>query len=330
MRYETAGDPMTNLRWTRKTIGKITKEINATGINIGDTTVANILKDLDYSLKSNVKKISNGGKNVSPENQAKRDVQYHYIKSMISSSGAEGIPMISCDTKKKEVVGNFKNNGTRLKKQADLVNDHDFLSYALGKAAPYGIYDIINNNGHVYVGKHSLVDKKILSGDTPEFAVECIEKWWITYGLTKYKGNKKLLIFVDAGGSNGYRNSMWKEKLQEILCNKHGLEVTVCHYPPGASKWNLIEHRLFSEISKNWKGVPLKDYETILKYIMTTTTSTGLTVDATIVDKIYEKGLKATPEQVAQLNIERHETNANWNYTIRPNGIKSLVKKSAA
>jgi len=328
MEYETGGDPMTKLKWTRKTVGKITKELIAEGIQVKETTVAKILKELDYSLKTNIKKISNGGKEVSKESYKKRDDQFNYIETIRKQFEKEGNPMISCDTKKKELIGNFKNDGTRLMKSADLVNDHDFLTYALGKAAPYGIYDFLKNSGLVCLGKFPKVKNEILSGDTPEFAVECLETWWVTQGKSIYKNNKKILILVDAGGSNGYRNSMWKVKIQEILCNKHGLEVTVCHYPPGASKWNLIEHRMFSEISKNWKGVPLKSYEMILKYIQTTKTIKGLNVNAILVDKVYAKGLKARPDQMNELNIKNHSINEKWNYTISPN--LSISNKSTA
>ena len=202
-------------------------------------------------------------------------------------------PAISVDTKKKEPIGNFKNPGTRYKREADLTNDHDFLTYALGIAAPYGVYDRHKNIGFVSIGMFLKKNKQIISGDTPEFAVESIERWWINEGILTYHNNDELLILADAGGSNGYRPHMWKVKLQEIFCDKYKFKVTVCHYPPGASKWNVIEHRLFSEISKNWRGTPLTDYETVYKYILRTKTKTGLKVNAELVNKIYEKGLKA-------------------------------------
>ena len=199
-------------------------------------------------------------------------------------------PAISVDTKKKEPIGNFKNPGTRYKREADLTNDHDFLTYALGIAAPYGVYDRHKNIGFVSIGMFLKKNKQIISGDTPEFAVESIERWWINEGILTYHNNDELLILADAGGSNGYRPHMWKVKLQEIFCDKYKFKVTVCHYPPGASKWNVIEHRLFSEISKNWRGTPLTDYETVYKYILRTKTKTGLKVNAELVNKIYEKG----------------------------------------
>ncbi|MBA7548780.1 ISAzo13 family transposase ISArch16 [subsurface metagenome] len=319
MEYETAGDPISGLKWTHKTTEKIADELSLEGINICAVTVGRILKNLDYSLKSNSKKISNGGKKLTPEAVEKRNTQFEYIKAMLKKFDTENCPRISSDTKKKELVGNFKNPGTRYKKIADLVNDHDFLTYCIGKAALYGIYDLFNNDGFVVVG-HFMKEEKtssFLSADTPEFAVEAIESWWLTKGIKQYSKNK-LLILVDGGGSNGHRCHMWKIKIQDILCNKHNLEVTVCHYPPGASKWNLIEHRLFSEISKNWKGTPLIDFETVLKYTKTTKTKNGLTVDAVLTNKEYQKGIKANREDITSLNLKKHKINGSWNYTICP------------
>ena len=319
MEYETAGDPITGLRWTCRTTEKIAMELIAEGIDICAVTVGKILKNLNYSLKVNSKKIANGGKQLTPEERQKRNSQFEYIKFMRTENRVENNPEISCDTKKKELIGNFKNSGTRYKKYADLVYDHDFLTYCTGKAALYGIYDSLKNDGFVVIGKFLKEEKKnaFLSADTPEFAVEAIELWWLEKGIKQYSGDK-LLILVDGGGSNGHRCHMWKVKIQEILCNKHNLEVTVCHYPPGASKWNPIEHRLFSEISKNWKGTPLVDYETVYHYTKTTTTKTGLTVDAIMIDKQYKTGIKAEKKDIDNLNILRHEINSSWNYTIFP------------
>lgn len=309
---------MRSLLWTRKTVAKITAELNKDGIMVGETTVASILKDLDYSLKTNVKSISNGGKTKSKSEQIKRDSQFEYINNKRLEFEKAGNPILSCDTKKKEMIGNFKNEGTRLKFLADLVNDHDFLSYALGKANPYGIYDVLNNLGFVVIGKSLRIKSELLSADTPEFAVESLEQWWITIGQKAYKKKKQLLLLVDAGGSNGYRSTMWKINLQKILADRYGLTITVCHYPPGASKWNPIEHMLFSQISNNWKGTPLIDYETIEKYIQTTTTKTGLSVDSVTIGKIYEKGIKGTPYEMNALNIQFSSINKLWGYTISP------------
>ena len=320
MEYETAGDPISGLKWTHKTTGKIADELNLEGINISAMTVGRILRKLNYSLKSNSKKVSNGGKKLTLEGLIKRDSQFEYIKIVLRKFESENCPAISSDTKKKELIGNFKNSGTRYKKMSDLVNDHDFVTYCIGKAALYGIYNVFNNDGFVVVGQFLKEEKKgsFLSADTPEFAVEAIESWWVEKGVEEEYSKNKLLILVDGGGSNGYRCHMWKIKIQEILCNKHHLEVTVCHYPPGASKWNPIEHRLFSEISKNWKGTPLINFETVLKYTKTTKTKSGLTVDAILEKKQYKKGIKADKKEIANLNLKKHEINNSWNYTIFP------------
>ncbi|MEA1973468.1 MAG: ISAzo13 family transposase [Candidatus Cloacimonadota bacterium] len=319
LKYETAGDPITGLKWTRKTTEKISQELCISGIYVSSVTVGKIIKNLGFSLKLNVKKLSSGGKKKTPEEEKKRDAQFNYIACKRKDFKENGYVTISCDTKKKEVIGNFKNPGTRYKKKADLVNDHDFISYCDGKAAPYGIYDCQKNEGFVAVGEFMKEPKKsrFLSADTPEFAVESIEQWWLQVGINMYK-YKKILILVDAGGSNGYRNKMWKVFIQKILCDRHGLEVTVCHYPPGASKWNPIEHRLFSEISKNWRGTPLINFETVINYIQTTKTKTGLKVKAIPMKKQYIKGIKATQENYNALRLVNHDINKLWNYTIHP------------
>lgn len=318
MKDETAGDPITGLKWTRKTTQKIADELSVLEITVSRVTVGKILKQMDYSLKTNRKTISNGGKKATKEERKKRDDQFEYINKMREKFRKMNMPTISTDTKKKELIGNFKNPGTRYKRGEDLVNDHDFLTHALGKAALYGIYDPEKNKGFVSIGMFVRDGNRIKSGDTPEFAVESIERWWLSEGLRQYSNVNEMLILADAGGSNGYRPHMWKIKLQELLCNKHGIKVSVCHYPPGASKWNLIEHKLFSEISKNWQGKPLTDYETVLKYIMTTKTKTGLSVNAVLVDKHYQKGLSVSEDDLRKLNMERHEVNPLWNYTLYP------------
>jgi hypothetical protein len=318
MEDETAGDPMTGLKWTRKTTEKISKELTSIDIKVSKTTVGKILKKLGFSLKSNVKKISNGGKSVTKKEQAKRDKQFQYIKKISKEFCKNNRPVMSGDMKKKELIGNFKNPGTRLKRGADLTNDHDFLTYAIGKAALYGIYDEQRNSGFVSIGMFLKEGKSFSSSDTPEFAVEAFERWWLNEGAKTYSGATKILIKADSGGSNSYRFHMWKVKLQQILCNRHGLEVTVCHFPTGASKWNLVDHRLFSEITKNWRGTPLIDYETVFKYTQSTKTDTGLRVKAVLVSKKYKKGLKASNEDLKNLNIRRHEVNPEWNYTLYP------------
>ncbi len=319
MRYETAGEPTSNLKWTKKTTQKIADELAELDIKVSKTTVGKILKNLGFSLKTNLKNIANGGKVLTKEKREKRNQQFEYIQETRSEFNKLANPAISVDTKKKEPVGNFKNPGTRYKREADLTNDHDFLTYAKGKAALYGVYDEQENRGFVSIGMFSKEGKGFSSSDTPEFAVESIERWWIHEGSKTYHNTNKILIEADAGGSNGYRPHMWKVKLQELLCDRHGLEVTVCHYPPGASKWNLIEHRLFSEITKNWQATPLKDYETVLKYTKSTKTTTGLRVNAMLVDKKYKKNIKASKDDLKKLNIKPHEVNPSWNYTLYPN-----------
>jgi len=249
-----------------------------------------------------------------------QDEPFNYIAKTRIAFLNNGLSVISVDTKKKELIGNFKNPGTRYKKESDLVNDPDFAQYALGKAFPYGIYDEDRYEGFVYVGQSPWDRKKKMftSHDTPEFAVETIERGWIDYGKKRYAGAKKILILADAGGSNGYRSYMWKFKLNEIMSKKHHIQVTVCHYPPGESKWNPIEHRLFSEISKNWRGVPLKSFETVLNYLRRTKTKTGMVVKARLITKIYESGKSVPKETFKKINITKHDVLPNWNDTISP------------
>lgn len=319
MAYEIAGDPMSSLKWTRKTTEKIATELEFMSIFVSKTTVARLLRQMDFSLKSNSKKISNGGKHVSTEEQKKRNKQFKYLERKRREYEKKGDPVISVDTKKKELIGNFKNSGTRLKRQADLTNDHDYLSYALGKAALYGIYDTVKNNAYVRIGKFLREGNSFSSSDTPQFAVESIAEWWTKNGNLAYPHSTKLLILADAGGSNGYKPHMWKVNIQKILCDQLGLEVTVLHFPPGASKWNPIERRLFSFISNNWKGTPLKTYETVLKYVRSTTTKVGLTVKARLVSKKYISGIKATENDLNSLRIKANRSNPMWNYTLVSN-----------
>ena len=311
---------MGSLKWTRKTTQKIAEELKSVRVEVSKTTVGNILKKLGYSLKTNIKNISSGGKSLTKDEREKRNSQFIYINVTRARFNKKNNPSLSVDTKKKEMIGNFKNPGTRYKRQADLTNDHDFLTYAEGKAALYGVYDQKENKGFVSIGMFLKEGKTISSGDTPEFAVESIERWWRYQGCESYKNSNEILILADSGGSNGHLSHMWKVKLQEILCEKYGFKVTVCHYPPGASKWNPIEHRLFSEISKNWRGTPLVDYETVYKYTASTKTTTGLETNAIMVGKQYQKGLKASKEDIKKLNIKRHELNPSWNYTLSPRG----------
>jgi hypothetical protein len=318
MEYETAGDPMSDLKWTRKSLQKISEQLARINIHVSKTTVGQILKKLGFSLKSNGKKVSHGGKPRTKSQHKDRDGQFEYIHQMRDTFYRKGCPVLSVDSKKKELIGNFKNPGTRYKRTEDLTNDHDYLTYALGKAALYGVLDSARNRSFVSIGQFLREGNTLTSSDTPEFAVESIGRWRTYDGKFAYPDLKELLILADAGGSNGYRPWMWKVRLQERLCNKYRLKVTVCHYPPGTSKWNPIEHRVFSQITKNWAGTPLIDYETVLKYTKSTTTTTGLKVNAKLVKKQYEQGVKASAAQIDSLNIRNHKVNPEWNYTISP------------
>lgn len=302
MDYETAGDPISGLKWTRKTTEKIAIELKRLGIDISRNTVGRLLKELGYSLRVNHKKLSSGS---GPE----RNEQFQYIGELRDRFSRKGLPIISVDTKKKELVGNFKNNGAAWNKKPFAVNDHDFRTLAEGIAIPYGIYDIQANRGSVFVGT---------SSETSELAVSSVEKWWRYDGMRRYDGPPELLVLADSGGSNGYRRRAWKYNLQKRLCDRHGIKVTVCHYPPGASKWNPIEHRLFSEISKNWAGRPLDSYDTILNYIGTTWTKTGLRVKAYFDTKDYPIKVKISTLQMKQIHLDKHDTLPHLNYTIAP------------
>lgn len=307
MKYDTAGDPISGLKWTRKTTRKIAKELKAININVSGKTVARILKNMGYSLRVNQKSIESGGKN--PVDPKDRNKQFEHIEKQRKRYAKNGNPVISVDTKKKELIGNFKNQGRSWEKSPIPVNDHDFPSDALGKAIPYGIYDTQNNRGTIFLGT---------SHDTPAFAVDSVESWWEREGKKRYPNADRLLILADSGGSNSSRSRVWKYRLQRNLCDRHGLTVRICHYPPGTSKWNPIEHRLFSEISKNWSGKPLTRYETVLKYIRTTKTSSGLNVKAHYVRKKYKTGERVSNKEMKQINLEKESTLPNWNYTLTP------------
>jgi DDE family transposase len=302
MEHDTAGDPMTGMKWTRRTTEKIAAELRACGIDVCANTVAKLLKGLEYRLRVNHKKLSRGS-------QADRDVQFNYIGCQREAFARRGLPILSVDSKKRELVGNFKNSGRTWSREPTLVNDHDFRSDAKGIALPYGVYDVSANHGFVFVGT---------SHDTPAFAVDNLARWWTYQGRRRYPEAKELLVLADSGGSNGARTRAWKHSLQERLSDRHGLTVTVCHYPAGASKWNPIEHRMFSEISKNWAGKPLDSYETILNYVRTTHTSTGLRVNAYLVETDYPTGVKISDQAMAQLRLRPHDTQPIRNYTLSP------------
>ena len=300
---ESRGDPMSPLRWTLKSTRVLATELNAQGHPVGRTVVGEILHALGYSLQS-TRKTREGSKNVD------RNAQFEYINAQAMAFLKGKRPVISVDTKKKEKVGDFENRGREWhpRGRAPEVRVHDFIDKELGKVAPYGVYDLANNVGWVSVG---------VSHDTTEFAVRTIARWWRRLGRRRFSGARSLLITADGGGSNGTRVRLWKWELQKFV-NRTGLAVTVCHFPPGTSKWNKIEHRLFSFITKNWRGKPLDSHATIVKLIGSTTTATGLKVYCELDDHEYEKGVQVSDEQMSQLNIKRHEFHGEWNYTLRP------------
>jgi hypothetical protein len=299
---ETAGEPNSGQKWMRSSLRQLSRRLAQIGHPASPPTVSRLLKKLDYSLKANVKK--EAGKD-----HPDRDEQFGYIQTQKQSFQDAGLPIISVDTKKKELIGNFKNAGQVWCKEAEVVNVHDFPQDAVGRAVPYGIYELISNRGSVYVGA---------SADTPQFAVDVITRWWQDEGKASYPHADQLLILADSGGSNSYRSRVWKRQIQDQLSDRFGLKVTVCHYPTGCSRWNPIEYRFFSHISLNWMGKPLRTFGTMLAYIRGTTTTTGLTVKASLVEGVYEKGQRVSDAEMETLNLERHETCPNWNYTLRP------------
>ena len=292
-------------KWVRLSLGQLSRELGKAGHAASPTTVRRLLDANRYALRANMKSQEPGS------NHPDRNTQFEHIAQRKEEFQAAGLPVISVDTKKKELIGNFKNAGRVWCKAAEQVNGHDFPSQSEGHAVPYGIYDLSRNCGSVCVGR---------SADTPEFAVDAIVQWWAMEGKAAYPKADRLLILADAGGSNGARPRLWKKQLQKQLADHLGLTVTVCHYPTGCSKYNPIEHRLFSYISINWAGKPLRTFDTVLNYIRDTTTTTGLKVKAFFNEKIYQKGLKVTDAEMKALNLKRSEVCPQWNYTIRPLG----------
>ena len=259
---------------------KIAAELGSIGIVVNAKTVGRLLVKMGFTLKTCRKNIE-AGRKYQPGHRERRDQQFRKVKQLRKKFERLGLPVVSVDSKKKEKVGNFKNEGKTWRREAKEVFDHDFPSDAEGKAIPYGIYDTQKNKALVVVGT---------SSETPAFATDAIEMWWRLHGRREYKSAKRIMILADCGGGNGYRSTIWKRDVQTKLCNRHGLTVTISHYPPGASKWNPIEHRLFSQISKSWAGVPLASNEVVLKYISSTTTKTGLKVKVILSKKNYPKG----------------------------------------
>ena len=298
---------MHGLKWTRKTTRNIARQLRKLDIPISASTVGRLLKDMGFSLRVNQKTLESGNKN--PPLRRVRNRQFRYINNKREEFASRQIPILSVDTKKKEMVGNFKNNGVSWEKEPYRVKDHDFRSDAKGMAIPYGIFDTQTNQGFVVVGT---------SHETPAFGVDAIVLWWKSYGTTLYSRTDQLLILADCGGANSARARAWKYHLQHQLCDPYQLTVTVCHYPPGASKWNPIEHQLFSPISFNWAGKPLESYETVVKYIETTKNSSGLRIRARLIHKNYETGERISQKQMDQLALTRHIILPSWNYTLAP------------
>jgi hypothetical protein len=300
---DSRGDPQSPLRWTCKSTRRLAQELTAQGHPVGPTTVRHLLKEAGYSLQAN-RKTREG------DAHADRDAQFRSINRRIRAQQRRGQPTVSVDTKKKETLGNLKNAGRtwRLRGQPREVDTHDFPDPRKGKAVPYGVYDLRHNEAWVSVG---------ISSDTAEFAVEAIRCWWERLGRQRHPRAARLLITADSGGSNSSRSRLWKAQLQG-LCNETGLEVEVCHFPPGTSKWNKIEHRLFCHVTRNWQGQPLETYEVVVNLIGSTTTESGLKVYAELDATTYEKGRKVSDEEFAKLNVQPSRFHGEWNYVIRP------------
>lgn len=303
--HVTRGDPESLLRWTSKSVRKLESCLVKAGISISYRTVARILNQQEYSLQANRKTLD--GKKGHPD----RDRQFRHINEQAKLFLNDRRPVISVDTKKKELIGKYRNGGRewREKGRAVEVLMHDFPDPEVPKAVPYGIYDIGNNTGWVNVG---------VDADTAEFAVESIRQWWRWMGKKRYPKAKHLLICADSGGSNGYRSRLWKRELQKLV-NQEKMRITVCHFPPGTSKWNKIEHRLFSFISMNWRGRPLTDYRTVVNLIAATTTRSGLTIKARLDKNKYQRGIKVSEDELKKIALAPHKFHGEWNYTIAPN-----------
>jgi transposase len=302
---ETRGDPQAPLLWTAKSLRRLAAGLQALGHRIGHNVVGDLLREMGYSLQAN-RKTREGS------NHPDRDAQFGYINRQVTAALTAGEPAISVDTKKKELVGDFKNAGRayRQKGQPEAVRVHDFPIPELGRAAPYGVYDIGENAGWVSLG---------IDHDTASFAVNAIRRWWQTMGQQRYPKARRLVITADGGGSNGARVRLWKLELQ-TLADELGLAITVCHLPPGTSKWNKIEHRLFSFITQNWRGRPLVSHQVIVQLIAATTTKTGLKVRCELDPNSYPAGIKVADADFDSINLQRHDFHGEWNYTISPRG----------
>lgn len=299
----TRGDPQSALRWTTKSTRKLADELSEQGHSVSPSKVRLLLKDLGYSLQGN-QKTREGTQH--PD----RNAQFEHINRKVKRFQSDGQPVISVDTKKKELIGDFKNGGREWHPKGEPVpvRVHDFIDKELGKAVPYGVYDLLRNEGWVNVG---------ISHDTAEFSVESIRRWWKRMGRRAYGDATDLLITADSGGSNSARTRLWKIELQQFA-DEIGLRLHVCHYPPGTSKWNKIEHRMFCHITQNWRGRPLESVETVVKLIGSTTTAEGLRIRAGLDPNEYEKGIKVTDEELAAVNLRRSRVHGQWNYIIEP------------
>ena len=293
---------MRDKKWIRSSLRRLRLRLQARGHTSSPSTLHRLLKKAKFTLKANAKR--DAGKD-----HPDRNVQFEHLKAQRTLFLEAGLPVISIDTKKKELIGNYKNNGRVWCHEAERVSIHDFAEEGTIRAVPYGLYDVTHNRGFVSVGT---------SADTPEFAVDVIAAWWETHGQATYPTADRLLILADSGGSNGCHPRAWKLYVQERLSDRFGLEVTICHYPAGCSKWNPIEYRLFSPISINWAGQPLRTLETMLGWMNATTTCMGLTVKALLLDRVYKTGQTATDAEMAALRVQRHSVCPRWNYTFQP------------
>ena len=304
----TSGDPMSPLRWTCKSTTRLAQELNRQGHRVSQRSVCELLAQMHYSLQS-VRKTREGAQH--PD----RDAQFRHIAQTVALYQRQGQPVISVDTKKKELIGDFKNAGREWQPagQPEEARTHDFIDEQLGKVAPYGVYDLTANEDWVSVG---------IDHDTAEFAVQSIRRWWLEMGRPLYKRARRLLITADCGGSNGYRVRLWRLQLQH-LADALGLTVQVCHFPPGTSKWNKIEHRMFCHITNNWRGRPLLSRQIVVNLIGSVTTAAGLRIRAELDENTYAAGVKVTDEQLAGVSIERDEFHGEWNYRIKPHRTRS-------
>jgi hypothetical protein len=299
---------MSTTRYVRRSLRQLSTDLTTLGHDACPTVVGDLLREHGYALHVNAKRFTGPP-------HPDRDTQFRNIEGWIELFGGAGLPILSIDTKKKELIGNFANAGATWGLEPEEVNAHDFRQDATGRAVPYGIYDLLAHRGHIAVG---------MSADTPAFAVDAVAGWWGRSGQRLYPGAGMVLLLADAGGSNSCRARLWKLCLQERLADRYGLVVVVCHYPTGASKWNPVEHRLFGPISTNWAGTPLRSWATLLSLLRGTHTQTGLRVTARLLPRVYHTGVKVSNRQMQSLDIDYHGTCPQWNYTIWPRQLELL------